>query len=258
MGTELVPISSKGLNLAEINGIADIAVKSGYFAETKHLAQAAMKILFGQDYGLSPAQSLVSIYIVSGKPTLAAVAMAGLAKRAGYKIKSITHTDDCCDLEFFDRDGSSMGKSKWDKKDAAAAKTQNMDKFPRNMLWARAVSNGVKWYCSDIFFGPIYTPDELGAQVRYNAAGEIQHVEEDSPDEPEDPEALDQRRIAALQAWREGEYGPATLFNVLGRDLNPAYELPNGRTVSEVGATMQNLTFAEMKVVEAFLKEKAA
>ncbi len=91
------------MNLNEINGIAEIAVASGYFAETKHLAQAAMKILFGQDYGLSPAQSLTSIYIVQGKPTLAAVAMAGLAKRAGYKIKTLKHDDDICELEFFDK-----------------------------------------------------------------------------------------------------------------------------------------------------------
>jgi hypothetical protein len=30
------------------------------------------------------------------------------------------------------------------------------------MLYARALSNGAKWYCPDVFGGPIYTPDELG------------------------------------------------------------------------------------------------
>jgi hypothetical protein len=33
------------------------------------------------------------------------------------------------------------------------------------MLYARALSNGAKWYCPDVFGGPIYTPDELGAVV---------------------------------------------------------------------------------------------
>jgi hypothetical protein len=34
------------------------------------------------------------------------------------------------------------------------------------MLFARALSNGAKWFCPDIFGGgPIYTPDELGAVI---------------------------------------------------------------------------------------------
>lgn len=50
--------------------------------------------------------------------------------------------------------------------DAAKAGTQNMGKFPRNMLFARCISNGVKWFCPDIFLGaPVYTPEELGATV---------------------------------------------------------------------------------------------
>jgi hypothetical protein len=41
-----------------------------------------------------------------------------------------------------------------------------MGKFPRNMLFARCISNGVKWFCPDIFLGaPVYTPEELGATV---------------------------------------------------------------------------------------------
>ena len=37
--------------------------------------------------------------------------------------------------------------------------------FPRNMLYARAISNGAKWHCPDVFGGPVYTPDELGATI---------------------------------------------------------------------------------------------
>ena len=46
--------------------------------------------------------------------------------------------------------------------DAKAAQTKNMDKYPQNMLFARAMSNGVKWYTPDIFAGPVYTPEEMG------------------------------------------------------------------------------------------------
>jgi hypothetical protein len=29
------------------------------------------------------------------------------------------------------------------------------------MLFARAMSDGVKWYTPDVFNGPVYTPDEI-------------------------------------------------------------------------------------------------
>lgn len=33
-------------------------------------------------------------------------------------------------------------------------------------MFARAMSNGVRWFCPDVFFGAaVYTPDELGAAV---------------------------------------------------------------------------------------------
>ena len=76
---------------------------------------------------------------------------------------------DACEIEFFERvDGrrESLGVSTFTKQDAAAAKTQNMDKFARNMLFARAMSNGVKWFVPDVFNGnAVYVPEELGAEV---------------------------------------------------------------------------------------------
>jgi len=60
----------------------------------------------------------------------------------------------------------SIGKSEFTAADAAKAGTQNMGKFPRNMLFARAMSNGVRWYCPDVFSGnSVYTPEELGART---------------------------------------------------------------------------------------------
>jgi hypothetical protein len=33
------------------------------------------------------------------------------------------------------------------------------------MLFSRALTNGARWYTPDVFGGPVYTPDELGAEV---------------------------------------------------------------------------------------------
>ena len=41
-----------------------------------------------------------------------------------------------------------------------------MQKFARNMLFARAISNAARWYCPDLFSGnAVYVPEELGAIV---------------------------------------------------------------------------------------------
>lgn len=38
--------------------------------------------------------------------------------------------------------------------------------YPQNMLFARAISSGVRRYCPDVFNGNlVYVPEELGAQV---------------------------------------------------------------------------------------------
>jgi len=46
--------------------------------------------------------------------------------------------------------------------------SQNLDRLPLNMLFARAISNGVRFHCPDVFMGAVYTPDELGAKVNEN------------------------------------------------------------------------------------------
>ena len=40
-----------------------------------------------------------------------------------------------------------------------------MTKFARNMLYARCLTNGARWYCPDVYAGGIYTPEEMGAIV---------------------------------------------------------------------------------------------
>jgi hypothetical protein len=59
-----------------------------------------------------------------------------------------------------------LGVSVFDLDDARKAGTKNLDKFPRNMLFARAMSNGAKWFTPDVCGGlTVYVPEELGAEV---------------------------------------------------------------------------------------------
>jgi len=47
--------------------------------------------------------------------------------------------------------------------DAKKQGTKNLDKFPKNMLYARAMSNGQKWFCPDVFQMAVYVPEEMQA-----------------------------------------------------------------------------------------------
>jgi hypothetical protein len=147
--------------------LGNVLAKSGYFQDAKDAAQAAVKVLAGAELGIGPIAAMTGIYIVKGRVTMSANLMAAQIKRSGRYTYKITHHDnEACVLEFFEK-GESIGESTFTKADATAAGLWNSSdpwrKTPRNMLFARAMSNGAKWFCPDIFAGPIYTPDELMA-----------------------------------------------------------------------------------------------
>jgi hypothetical protein len=149
--------------------LGKVLAQSGYFTDARDANQAIVKVLAGREMGFGPIASMTGIYIVKGKPSMGANLIAAAIKRSGrydYRVKELT--DDVCRIEFFDSANGkreSIGVSEFTKAQAQKAGTQNMDKFPRNMLFARTMSNGAKWFCADVFGGPVYTPDELGAVV---------------------------------------------------------------------------------------------
>lgn len=89
--------------------------------------------------------------------------MASRVKASGkYNYKVTEMTDAVCTVEFLEA-GQSIGVSSFTIEDARKAGTKNLDRFPRNMLFARAMSNGVRWFCPDIYEGPVYVPEEMEA-----------------------------------------------------------------------------------------------
>ena len=162
------------LRLPELQEIGSLLAKSGYFADAKEMAQAVVKVLAGRELGLPEIASMTGINIIQGRVALSANIMAALVKRSGkYNYKVAEITDTVCEIHFFEA-GEKIGVSRFDAADGKRAETKNLQKFPRNMLFARAMSNGAKWYCADVFGGPVYTPEELGAKV--NAHGEVVEV----------------------------------------------------------------------------------
>ena len=154
----------------EIERAAKAMAGSGFFSDTRQASQAIVKILAAREIGLGPFAGMTGVNIIQGKPAFGANIMAACVKRSGrYNYRVTEMSDKACTIEFMERlDGkwTTIGESKFTIEDARKAGTKNLDKYPRNMLFARAMSNGVRWYCPDVMNGSVvYTPEELGADV---------------------------------------------------------------------------------------------
>jgi len=149
------------ITTTEIMTIAKSFADSGMFPDCKSMAQAAVKIQAGREFGIQPFAAMSGIHIIQGKPTIGAGLMAARVKGFGkYDYKVIEHNDKVCSIEYF-QGKESIGVSTFTIEDARKAGTKNLDKFPKNMLFARAMSNGVKWFTPDIYEMPVYVPEEM-------------------------------------------------------------------------------------------------
>lgn len=148
----------------DVFALGKVLAASGYFKDTRDEAQAVAKILAGQELGIGPIAALSNIHIVEGKPTLGAHLIAAAIKKSGkYDYRVLRHSDAECVLEFFER-GDSVGQSSFSMKDAQRAGLAGRGpwrSYPRNMMFSRALTNGARMYCPDVFVTGVYTPDEL-------------------------------------------------------------------------------------------------
>lgn len=159
MQNEIVKIEQ--MPMAEITAISKTFFDSGLFTDAKNQAHAMVKILAGQEIGIPPFAAMSGIHIIQGKPTIGAGLIASRIKGSGKYDYTVKQMDDkVCSIDFFQA-GKPIGNSTFTEADAKKAQTKNLDKFPKNMLFARAISNGVKWFCPDVFAGPVYTPEEM-------------------------------------------------------------------------------------------------
>jgi hypothetical protein len=211
MSTALVPYAQPGetYTLEETLQLGKVLSSSGFFSDSREAAQAVTKILAGRELGIGAIAAMTGIYIVKGRVTMSANLMAAQVKRSGRYNYRVARLDDTgCELVFFEGKDE-IGRSSFTKEDAQAAGLWNSSdpwkRTPRNMLFARAMSNGAKWFTPDIFAGPVYTPDELDSA-------------EPLPLPPAPPVNITTGEVIDKPA-------PAALPAPTGRDLNPVKTL---------------------------------
>ena len=153
------------LSLDDVRSMGEIFVKSGFFKDARDASQAIVKILLGRELGLSPVIAMTSIHIVEGKPELSANLLASLVKQSArydYRVRETSNT--ACTIDFI-QDGEVVGESTFLIDDAKRARIYreggSWTRYPKAMLFARAMSQGVRAHCPDVGTGcPMYTPGE--------------------------------------------------------------------------------------------------
>ena len=143
-------------SLSESMSLADIFVKSGMFPDIVSQAQAVVKILAGRELGLTPMESMTQLYMVKGRIGMESRLIASKIKKSekyDYRVDKLDNEE--CEITFLLRNGEvkEIGKSSFTMKDAAKALLVNKDvwkSYPRNMMFARAMANGARFYCPDI------------------------------------------------------------------------------------------------------------
>lgn len=168
-------IKREDMNLAETLTLGKTLAESGYFADAKQAAQAVVKVLAGREMGIGAIASMTGINVIQGRIAIGANLMAAKVKGSGKYDYQVVRLDDTgCEIAFLQQ-GKELGHSIFTAEDAKRAGTGKLvapgasadmlTRFPRNMLFSRAMSNGVRWFTPDVFLGPVYTPEELGADV---------------------------------------------------------------------------------------------
>lgn len=174
----------------DVPGIAKLGTifhQSGYFRDIRDQSQAVVKILYGRELGFSPVVSMLGVHVIEGKPSLSSNLLGTLVKRSGkYDYRVTESTDKVCTLEFFVCSSTpggagkreSLGVSSFSMEDAQRAglikPNSGWAKYPRAMMFARALSAGVRLHCPDVSACPLYVPEELGATV--NEDGDVQEL----------------------------------------------------------------------------------
>lgn len=255
MDTQIVKVQSTTVirTLDDAERAAKAMAQSGFFADTRAASQAVVKILAGQELGFGPFASMTGVHIIENKPVISANLMAAAVKRTGkYNYRVVKHSDQECEIDFFEGQDK-VGSSRFTMQDAERAGVSGKGtwkKYPRNLLFARALSNGQKWFAPDVFGGAtVYTPEEMGEEVdeegnyihkpeevleivpAEQGESELPQAVHESPDQTEVVYILDAKAVQKLVDLRYFENGYSAA-HVLGRfDVK---KMPIGKLIEKV------------------------
>ena len=160
---DIVPMSSK-----EMFDIAEKIAQSPLIPDAYRgkPTEAAIAMMYGAEVGLPPMTSLQRIVVINGKPTLDAQAMTALIRSAGHSLTGDATATEATATGKRQDTGDVMSVT-FTIEDARLAGLVRQNgpwtKFPKSMLWARAVSQLARELFGDVLLGMSYVPEEMQA-----------------------------------------------------------------------------------------------
>lgn len=151
-------------SIDDVERIATIAVASNYTA-CRRVEEAAMIIITGHELGLSPAQSLRGIYVVKGKPVLAADTMVAVVRRSGLceSWRTVESTPERCTITTRRKGETRDAERTWtiaDAKRAGLLTSGTWGAYPAAMLRHRCAADLARQEYPDVILG-MYDPEEM-------------------------------------------------------------------------------------------------
>lgn len=146
---------------ADMEKMATVIAQSGLFG-VKNPTQALALMLLSQAEGLHPATAARDYHVIQGRPTLKADTMLARFQAAGGSVEWHDYTDKVVKATFSHPRGGKVTVA-WTLETAKEAELAGKDmwkKFPRAMLRARVISEGIRTVFPGVLAG-MYTPEEV-------------------------------------------------------------------------------------------------
>ncbi len=156
-------MSTELMNFNDMQKAAEMLVKSQLFPAIKNVPQALTLMMLCQAENIPAVKAVQRYDIINGRPALKTDVQLAEFQRRGGKVKWLKYTDTEVSAEFFAPGvvGSLLVPWNMDRaKKAGLTGKDNWHKYPRAMLRARVVSEGIRATMPEVNAG-IYTPEEV-------------------------------------------------------------------------------------------------
>ena len=218
---------------------------SGLFADIKgqnpeqSIAQAFVKISLGESMGFNPAESMTGIDLIQGRVAISANMRAARMQRAGYEWDILQLDDKGCRLQLRYK-GKVIMREEVDGKtgevsmvpavisftanDASVAGLLGKDNYkknPRNMFFARAITNAQRWYAPGVLSVSILSSEEVIDLLDASPSAETKAIIDRSTSKTEAVKAVIQKR--AQGSRKQQDQAPETQAEH-GAESQPAQE----------------------------------
>ena len=160
MSQEMIVQSAPLVSYADMEKMATVIAQWGLFG-VKNPTQALALMLLSQAEGLHPATAARDYHVIQGRPTLKADTMLARFQAAGGSVEWHDYTDKIVRATFSHPRGGKVTVA-WTLETAKEAELAGKDmwkKFPRAMLRARVISEGIRTVFPGVLAG-MYTPEE--------------------------------------------------------------------------------------------------